>query len=530
MNGRERDNYQRILILLAEHSKEAVIDFFEFHLKNIKSTFENFINLYQHGIYHLYSYNTKCCKPDCKVTFQYPYVRKRILNASQLEILLDNRSSRQMYHKCSSTGDYCCCLAKQGIQTNVLDLTLANCLLINFCENLFWDCCSKPGQSLTPFLNQQKHTLFHLANIIQTCCMCDSTRCQYITYEKIIPYDMLLSLFNIPSSNSGNVCQKTGTQHICLWSPTRGLTPENLDNVYTSILQKQLCPNRKALDKLVYYRNKYGHSDRTNMPVSEYMEVKTHIEHAIMIFPKLPGKKEQTRETLKNFDNISLDERLRDHHRITLLEQIIRDEDLEGVMLTCAGETTNRLDHLEDAVLRLERSRSFHHVYKFAPLLFIQKQILSLSTADTSHLCDGGAKFKIKPASYPTSTVFMSLLNGGWIRFSETEQKYTEFKFTRVANPSGGTQFYYIKSVDNPKYYLTMGLWRYWVRAKFSDEQPIDDDSLWDIRCLKEGNESLYLFVPKNSKAFACVDCTRRLKGDGEHQLDLTKMFLFVKV
>lgn len=165
----------------------------------------------------------------------------------------------------------------------------------------------------------------------------------------------------------------------------------------------------------------------------------------------------------------------------------------------------------------------------FAASLFIKKGILSLSVADTNHLCDGGAKFKIKPASYPASTVFMSLLTGGWIRFSDTEEKYTKFKLNRVTNINGGNQFYHIESVDYPKNYLTMGYCGWWVRAKFYEDQPINDDAIWDIRCLKTDADSLYLLVPKKSENFMCVDCTRRLKGSCG-VLDVSKMFLFEKV
>ena len=45
-----------------------------------------------------------------------------------------------MTHSCHVPGnqaDFCCCLAKQGVTTNVLDITLARCLLINFCDDVF---------------------------------------------------------------------------------------------------------------------------------------------------------------------------------------------------------------------------------------------------------------------------------------------------------------------------------------------------------------------------------------------------------
>ncbi|VDI16326.1 Hypothetical predicted protein [Mytilus galloprovincialis] len=365
--------------------------------------------------------------------------------------------------------------------------------------------------------------------------MCDSTGCSYITHQTIPSY-IWQFLFNIPSSN---VCKKTTTPHICFLSPTAGQTPEHLDDEYIHILHKQFCSARKALDTLVNYRNVYGHTDKTHLPVAEYQKVKTNIEKAIMILPKLPGKKEQTREKLNNFEKTSLDvvltctddikEEIRNKHR----EQNIK---LDHVKVEIKEEISDRhreqdskLDRVEEKVLRAEISRNFYNVYMFAASLFIKKGILSLSVADTSHLCDDGAKFKIKPASYPAFTVFMSLLTGGWIRFSDTEEKYTKFKLNRVTNINGGNQFYHIESVDYPKYYLTMGYCGWWVRAKFYEDQPIDDDAIWDIRCLKTDADSLYLLVPKKSEDFMCVDCTRRLKGSCG-VLDVSKMFLFEKV
>lgn len=324
MNELEREYFLRIIILLIDFGKDALIDCLEYHLKNKKLDFEQFINVNQHEIYHLCFNNKTCCKIDCTVSSRCPFVHKRILNPVQLGILFDNTSTRQLYHKSSSKGDYCCCMAKSGIQTDVLDITLANCLLINFCKDVFWNCCSKPGTDLTIFLNHHKHKIFHLANSSQNCCMCDSTSCPYITQETIPSY-MWQSLFNKPSSNT---CKKTINPHICCMSPTAGQTPEHLNVEYTHVLHKQFCLARKALHTLVNYRNIYGHTDKTHVPVAKYREVKTNIVKAIMILPKLPGEKKQTREKLKNFEKISLDV---SQIRSKLQELINRDRDLEGV-------------------------------------------------------------------------------------------------------------------------------------------------------------------------------------------------------
>lgn len=194
-----------------------------------------------------------------------------------------------------------------------------------------------------------------------------------------------------------------------------------------------------------------------------------------------------------------------------------------------SDKTFTQIYLFSEKVQRAEISSNFYNVYMFAASLFIQRPVLTLSATDQSHLCDGGSKFKIKPASYPSSTVFMSILKEGWIRFSETVEKYTEFCFKRVKNSNGGKQFYYIISVDYPNCYLIMGFCGWWVRAQFYDDQPNDDDAIWDIRCLKTDADSLYLLVPKKSEDFMCVDCTRRLKGSCG-VLDVSKMFLFEKV
>lgn len=326
MSGIEKENLLKLYMLLVGYTKQAIIGFFELHLTKKGLNFEDFINLNQHDIYHLCYNTTKCCRPRCNISCKTPYVPRRILNPVQLDKLLDNTSTRLSYHKSTSTGEYCCCRGQSGIQTDVLDVTLANCLLINFCNELFWDCCLTQGQNITSFLDCNKHSIFHLTNGNKNCCMCSSsTSCSFVTQQTVSAYYWHL-LFNKPS---GKACGTSGMQCICSLSATVGLT--NLNDACTRAFHKEYCSARKALDVLVNYRNIYGHPDTTCVPVAEYARVKNDICNSIMILATLSGQERQTRQKLSDLENISLDVQLCGQYRNTLLEQINRDSKLEEV-------------------------------------------------------------------------------------------------------------------------------------------------------------------------------------------------------
>ena len=116
MAVKERENFCRNAILIVDHAKDSLVDLLELHLTLNSLSFEDFINDHQHHIYHL-CFNKKCCH-QCPQGYELP--PNRVLYPPQLKILLDEK----------------CCLAKPGVTTDVLDITLARCLLITFCGDV----------------------------------------------------------------------------------------------------------------------------------------------------------------------------------------------------------------------------------------------------------------------------------------------------------------------------------------------------------------------------------------------------------
>ncbi|VDH94014.1 Hypothetical predicted protein [Mytilus galloprovincialis] len=398
MSGIEKENLLKLYMLLVGYTKQAIIGFFKLHLTKKGLNFEDFINLNQHDIYHLCYNTTKCCRPTCNISCKSPYVPRRILNPVQLDKLLDNTSTRLSYHKSTSTGEYCCCRGQSGIQTDVLDVTLANCLLINFCNELFWDCCLTQGQNITSFLDCNKHSIFHLTHGNKNCCMCSSsTSCSFVTQQTVSAYYWHL-LFNKPS---GKACGTSGMQCICSLSATVGLT--NLNDECTRAFHKEYCSARKALDVLVNYRNIYGHPDTTCVPVAEYARVKNDICNSIMILATLSGQERQTRQKLSDLENISLDVQLCGQYRNTLLEQINRDRkleeaitDLPDIMKSIVEDITNerftqiekKLDNLADIAFDSKRQSTIGEILR------IHDDIPSVNNLSDSSQCSTKPRFQ----------------------------------------------------------------------------------------------------------------------------------------
>lgn len=157
-----------------------------------------------------------------------------------------------------------------------------------------------------------------------------------------------------------------------------------------------------------------------------------------------------------------------------------------------------------------------------------------MTNAESNRLCEPGTKYNIIPARYDECSVFMSSFSEGWMRFSSLTEKYIEFAFEKGEKSEGGKQFFHIRSVKFPHYYIIMGLFGWWVRAKYYKSKPTDDDASWDIRCLEANDPngsvpSKYFLVPKRSNQFVCVDMTGRLKGDCRI-LDSSTRFILKKI
>ena len=109
------------------------------------------------------------------------------------------------------------------------------------------------------------------------------------------------------------------------------------------------------------------------------------------------------------------------------------------------------------------------------------------------HLCHGC--FKITSLAYRMSTVFMSVLSGAWLRWSNDESKFTNFTFKKTIED--GKTYFHIFSADYPDYYATMGMFSWYVRCTQGDPTGCIDGT-WEIKCLEYNNDDCYVLCTKD--------------------------------
>ncbi|VDI58122.1 Hypothetical predicted protein [Mytilus galloprovincialis] len=294
--AKEQENFLRYAILIVDHTKEALQDLIELNLKNKHLTFEEFLNQNQHEIYHL-CYDFRCCQ--CLNT---PPRRKRILIPPQLELLFD-KYKKLPSHKGTSHNDFCCSYAKVGITSQVLDLSLARCLLVNCCLDVFWyTCLTSQDQTLEKFLNSNKHIIYHLWKNNQNCCQCASGFI-FPCDRSIITEHEWKSMFSSRLSPCENDRKRmsTGSSSVCSVGATPGIDTQDINTeVQRFILQK--CSHiSKAVDFLVEQRNsRFAHVPEARIPDSDFRLFLKDIENHLLGIARVCGKETHVKKILRD--------------------------------------------------------------------------------------------------------------------------------------------------------------------------------------------------------------------------------------
>lgn len=150
-----KDNFLKTA-LLEELLCTSLRNVIQVELEKTYKSFEEFINLHQHDIYHMCYTMTKCCR--CKSQSLKPHTI--IINESHLDQLFDS-NDRLSCHQ-NDLNINCCCRAKKGISTDTIDAYLVCALLLNICNRVFWYIClDLQSVSLEHLLNRNKHEIFH---------------------------------------------------------------------------------------------------------------------------------------------------------------------------------------------------------------------------------------------------------------------------------------------------------------------------------------------------------------------------------
>lgn len=327
--AKEQDNFLRYAILIVDHSKEALQDLIELNLRNKHLSFEEFLNQNQHEIYHL-CYDSKCCQ--CHTS---PPRRKRIIYPSQFELLLE-KHNKLPCHKTTNCNDFCCSKSKVGITTDVLDISLARCLLVNCCLNVFWfTCLTAQGQTLEQFLNLNKHIIYHLWKNNQKCCQCPAGFIFPRDYQ-VITENEWRGMFNsvlLPCIKDRKRTS-TGTTSVCSVAARPGIDVTDIHPQIQGLILKWCCSVRNSVEKLVEFRNiNYGHVTNATLSDSNFKDFSKKTEEWILHIASYCKKDKIVKDVLTNLHSRPIDARLCSHYQNVLLENINRNEALYEVIL-----------------------------------------------------------------------------------------------------------------------------------------------------------------------------------------------------
>lgn len=329
MANKERENFYRGSTLILDNTKTSFVDLLELHLSLKNISFEDFIDLHQHEIYHL-SYGTRgTC---CQCTTGYVLPPKCVLYLVQLEIIFDQYKKKPCHHS-GTKGDYCCAEPKSGIKTDTLDITLIRVLLVNFCQDVFWySCLDLPSQSFEDFLNKNKHHIYHLRERNMQCCQCPLG---YIFPKtdrlQSLGLDEWRLMFNLPVLPCP-LHRISPSDLICTVSAPSGIDVSDLGYNLTKLILEQCCPLRNAIDILIGIRNTYiGHASVGRISDANFEVFKSNIESGIMEIARVCENEVLTKQSFSDVFKRPLDETLCIQYQNMLLEKIVKENRLEEV-------------------------------------------------------------------------------------------------------------------------------------------------------------------------------------------------------
>ena len=142
---------------------------------------------------------------------------------------------------------------------------------------------------------------------------------------------------------------------------------------------------------------------------------------------------------------------------------------------------------------------------------------------NVDHLRNG--RFEIIPLAYRMGKIFMSKLCGSWLRWSNDRGKYTTFRFREIAED--GRRYFHIISDDFPTYYVTMGMFSWYVRCTKGDPRGVIDDT-WDIQILDYHYEDCYILCTRDGN-YMSADCSQRIHGK-RGGIDERRMFFIRQI
>ena len=326
MNSVEQENFLRVAIVIVDHGKESLIELLDLHLSITNQTFEQFINLNQHEIFYLFN-NSRCCK----CPHGYIQRRSRIIYEQQMSILFDKAT------QCNSgrCRDFCCCLAKSGLSPKNVDMTLAKCLLIHFCSEIFWY-SSLSHQNLTfeQFLNRNKHGIYHLWQNGTSCCECDPSSSTQVRkgYLNTGQWNNMFITSSVPCKNHRKRPAFGHPNCICVMKSKPGITLNQTDDDTKNVLIQHFCPARLSVDSLVSIRNEhYGHISEGRISNTDYHALMTEIEQGIVAIATVCNKEMEFRDRIELTKTKHLDCNLYERYKLKISDVFSQNHEIHKV-------------------------------------------------------------------------------------------------------------------------------------------------------------------------------------------------------
>ena len=286
--GKDRENFFRINVLVVDHIKNALVNMLKYYLCRKNMSFEEFIDAHMTDIRYLRS--------------------KKILYQEEVDKLI----------------------ARSGITVDALEVTLVRRLLDNLCPDLYMDDGSR---TLKKFLKKNQHNIYHLVKFNERCCQ-DSQhyKSKSPITEKLLEEDQYKKMFKSSSpcthcaGTSGMVCSVAS----CI------VTTEYIrfDYKIKCIVFGYFSPISKVLQKFTNIRNEaYGHKEAAVISNVLYDVYKKDIEENIMVLARICGNEDETRLALNDVQKRSCDATLCTQYMISLTEQVERDNELMEVCI-----------------------------------------------------------------------------------------------------------------------------------------------------------------------------------------------------
>lgn len=253
------------------------------------------------------------------------------------------------------------------------------------------------------------------------------------------------------------------------------------------------------IERIRNFRNFLAHSSKFEICEKDFFTYWSDLSQAIARLSKGGLSKDVESLRTKTFDKCIKHEI--DEIRIELNEMLeeIRKEviELRQDVDDCRTDIAHNREHIHNVNTR-ER-----YVINNMPVRRTGNR------RNLDHLSSG--RFEITPLAYRMAIIFMADICGSWLRWSNSSSRSTTFTFREITQDD--RRYFHIFSADFPNWYVTMGVFSWYVRCKKGDPKE-SPDCTWDIQRLDYdcNDDGCYTLCTRDGN-YMSADCTQRMHG-----------------